>query len=124
MNYPTLVYRRWRGERKVMCDAEYKGVYSAEEHLAARADGWFDSVPEALAPPQQPDASRAEPQEPPEPEILRQTAAQVFELQEAPPDDAPPTRAELEEMAKELGIKVDGRWSDARLRTLIDEKLK
>ena len=30
-------------------------------------------------------------------------------------DDAPPTRAELEVRAAQLGIKVDGRWSDSRL---------
>jgi hypothetical protein len=32
-----------------------------------------------------------------------------------PADDAPPTRAEMEAEAKRRGIKVDGRWSDARL---------
>lgn len=30
-------------------------------------------------------------------------------------DDAPPTRAELEAKAAELGIKVDKRWGDRRL---------
>lgn len=38
-------------------------------------------------------------------------------------DDAPPTRAELEEQAKKLGIKVDGRYSDRRLLALIAEKM-
>lgn len=41
----------------------------------------------------------------------------------APADDAPPTRDELEQKAAELGIKVDGRWSDARLSKAIAEKL-
>ena len=35
-------------------------------------------------------------------------------------DDAPPTRAELEAKARELGIKVDGRYSDRKLLQLID----
>jgi hypothetical protein len=41
-----------------------------------------------------------------------------------PDDDAPPTRAELEQMAAELGIKVDRRQSDETLRRRIDEALK
>lgn len=38
-------------------------------------------------------------------------------------DDTPPTRAELEEQCKKLGIKVDGRYSDRRLLALIAEKM-
>ena len=34
-------------------------------------------------------------------------------------DDAPPTRAELQQKADELGIKVDGRWSDRKLGDVI-----
>ena len=42
-----------------------------------------------------------------------------------PPDDnAPPTRAELQTKADELGIKADGRWSDKRLSDEIAAKLK
>lgn len=37
---------------------------------------------------------------------------------------SPPTRAELEHKAKELGIKFDGRTSDKKLSDAIDEKLK
>jgi hypothetical protein len=36
-------------------------------------------------------------------------------------DDAPPTREELEQKAQELGIKFDGRTSDAKLEKLINE---
>lgn len=38
-------------------------------------------------------------------------------------EDTPPTRAELEEQCKKLGIKVDGRYSDRRLLALIAEKM-
>ena len=41
-----------------------------------------------------------------------------------PADDAPPTRAELEAKATELGIKWDGRWGDKRLSDAIAAKLK
>ena len=39
-------------------------------------------------------------------------------------DDAPPTRAELEQKAAELGIKFDGRWGDKRLGEAIAAALK
>lgn len=38
-------------------------------------------------------------------------------------DNAAPTRAELEQKAKELGIKYDGRWSDKRLASVIAERV-
>lgn len=41
-----------------------------------------------------------------------------------PEDDAPATRAELEQKAHELGIKFDGRTSDAKLAAKIAAELK
>jgi hypothetical protein len=38
-------------------------------------------------------------------------------------DNAPPTRAELETKAKELGIRFDGRTTDRKLGQLIQDKL-
>jgi hypothetical protein len=44
---------------------------------------------------------------------------------EAPEVPEPtPTRAEIEQMAKELGIKFDGRTSDRKLLKAIDDKLE
>ena len=40
------------------------------------------------------------------------------------PEDAPPTRAEMLEQAERIGLKVDGRWSDARLLDAIVAKMK
>jgi len=37
-------------------------------------------------------------------------------------EDAPPTRAELEQRARQLGIKFDGRTSDKKLADLIEAK--
>lgn len=65
--------------------------------------GWFKSIAEAWA-------SRAEVVQP-----VPEAPAVV------PADDAPPTRAELERKAKELGIKFDGRTGDKRLAALIAE---
>ena len=39
-------------------------------------------------------------------------------------DDAPPTRAELEQKATELGIKFDGRTGDKKLGELIAQYVK
>jgi len=39
------------------------------------------------------------------------------------PDDAPPTRTELEAKATELGIKFDGRTKDKKLGQLIQDRL-
>lgn len=43
---------------------------------------------------------------------------------EVPADDAPPTRAELEQQATAIGLKFDGRTPDARLARLIADNLQ
>ena len=67
------------------------------QYHAAKKAGWFDSVPEALA------------------AWKESLAAPVVA------DDAPPTRAEMEQRAKTLGIKFDGRTTDAALLRKISE---
>ena len=44
-------------------------------------------------------------------------------VQNAPQDDAAPTRAELEAKATELGIRFDGRTNDKKLGQLIQDRL-
>lgn len=70
-------------------------VEDLAQYHAAKKAGWFDSVPEALA-------------------AWRNGAVAVA-------DDAPPTRAEMEQQAKTLGIKFDGRTTDAALLRKISE---
>lgn len=66
------------------------------------ADGWFRTIPEAL-----------------------EAAAGSVVSDEAKEDEsAPPTRDELEQKATELGIKFDGRTTDAKLLAKIEEALK
>lgn len=65
------------------------------------AMGWFATITEALA-----------------------AAAAAEQDDEVPADDAPVTRSELEAKATELGIKFDGRTTDAKLLSKIDEALK
>lgn len=87
--FPRLVYRG---------PAVHMLVTDAAGFDAARAAGWFASVPEAAA------------------------GRHDDELPEA--DDAPPTRAELEQKAHELGIEFSPNIGDKKLAERIAEKLK
>lgn len=54
-----------------------------------------------------------------------QAAAIEAKPAETPADETtPPTRAELEQKATELGIAFDGRWGDKKLAAAIDAALK
>jgi hypothetical protein len=99
MDYPRMLYRV--GGPVALQDGDYDTLIVADEDAddAARADGWYET-----------------------PAAARETGEKV--RGDAPPDDAPPTRAELEEKARELGIKFDGRWGDRRLAAAIDAALK
>lgn len=72
-------------------------VENEKEFNKAISDGWFETVPDAKA-------------EKPSGKTI-------------PGDTDPPTREELEIQAKELEIKFDGRTSDAKLLTMINEAL-
>lgn len=74
----------------------------------AIADGWFLTTPEAK------DAYMAT-------QVGGVVGASV---DERPEESTAPTRAELEQKAEELGIKVDGRWSDKKVAWAIADKLK
>jgi hypothetical protein len=74
-----------------------KGVNSKAEHEAARKEGWFDTMPEAIA-----------------------GKSAVVDV---PADNKPPTRAELEHKAKELNIKFDKKVTDKDLADKITAAL-
>jgi hypothetical protein len=76
-------------------DADEEGAIEA-----AKAEGWFETTVEAK---DAVDAAKAK---------------REAEL------NAPPTRAELEAKAKELGIKFDGKTSDKKLVDLITANLE
>jgi pyridoxine/pyridoxamine 5'-phosphate oxidase len=57
-------------------------------------------------------------------EAAAQAEAQAVEaVATVPEDGAPPTRAELEAKATELGIRFDGRTKDKKLGQLIQDRL-
>lgn len=97
MSYPRLVYRCPGNIQRAGGTYDHKPVADDDENSAALADGWFATLPEAIE--------------------GKSVDAQAKEY------DAPPTREELETKAKELGIKFDGRTTDAKLGKLIDEAL-
>lgn len=75
---------------------DYKAVNSHDELRDALADGWFESLVEAVD--------------------GKPSQSSKF-------DDLPPTRAELEKKCDELGIKYNGRMKDDTLSQKIDEAL-
>lgn len=63
--------------------------------------------------------------------LLREQALQaqpvdlveIVEIVETPSDDAPPTRLELVEKAKDLGLKFTKRTSDEKILAMINESI-
>jgi hypothetical protein len=98
MEFPRLVYRCPGPFPRAGGTYGTKPVNTEAEFDSAVADGWFDTLPDAIE------------GKPPVPVV--------------PADDAPPTRDELEAKARELGIKFDGRTTDKKLSAAIDEPLK
>lgn len=83
-------------------------VQDAVELDTALADGWAETTPDALA--IAADANI---------KAMNAEAKQPEQVDE----DSSPTRAELEQKAAELGLKVDARWGDKRLGEEIAAKL-
>jgi hypothetical protein len=97
MKYSDIVYRCPGPHQRPGGTFDCRGVDSAEGHEQARHEGWFDTLPEAIA-------GKAS-------------------LKELPLNDAPPTRKELEQKATELNIKFDKKMSDEVLSKKISDAL-
>ena len=111
--------------RKGKHGLEYR---SEAPHLVAKrvAEGWSTSKADALAPKPAAKPADAKPPVPvaAAPAVAVAPAPDVSVDDEPEADDAPPTRAELEAKAAELGIKVDKRWSDRTLSERIESALE
>lgn len=103
MDYHELVYK-CPGEHHAHGGVTYKyrAVNSEDELNKCLSDGWHASLIDAV------DAFKN-----PNPVIEKPI----------PPDNAEPTREELELKATELGIKFDGRTNDAKLLKMINERI-
>lgn len=96
MKYPTMVYRCPGPHQRKGGTFDTRGVKSQEELEAALKDGWFETLPEAI-----------------------EGKASLKEL----PPETPPTREELEQKAKELGISFAPNIKDATLAKKISDTL-
>ena len=114
-------------------------VHGQEELDEKLANGWFPSSAAAIEaagdnafPPSKPRPKWAtkpvKKKKPARPLDWREQAKAKAEAAAVAPvvqadDDAPPTRAELEAKATELGIRFDGRTRDKKLGQLIQDRL-
>jgi hypothetical protein len=99
MIFPGFVYKspgRMGKVRKKTYD--WCAVQNEQELAEKLAQGWYATRDEAFAP---------KPLTPKQPDPIA--------------EDAPPTRAELEQKAREIGLKFDGRTSDRKLLKMIEE---
>jgi hypothetical protein len=100
--FPAMLYRHPAASRAAVAlqdgsyDTRIVGDQDAQDE--AIADGWHQTPGDAKA------------------------AAEAPAKETEPVDELPPTRAELETEAAELGLKVDGRMGDKKLAALIAEK--
>lgn len=96
-DYPRMLYQA-DGPHEIHGGRfDYRTVADDDELSAALGDGWHMTTDEARAP---------------KPETV------------VTPPDAPPTRAELEQKATELGITFDGRTTDAKLAAKVAALVK
>ena len=105
MSFPTIVYRcpgpHYGPSGKTY---ESKGIVDGAALADALADGWYETMPEAVAGPG-----------PLLVEVLEGNEVSAATALESLSDDDAPTRAELEQQAASLGVRFDGRTGDSLL---------
>ena len=109
--FPTILYKcpgNWPGNGYSFGT---RPANDQGEFDAAVSDGWHPTVPQAV------EAWR-------NPVVVVVKPEPVPVLDPVPDDNAPPTRAEIEQKAKELGIAVHHKHSDATLLKKIEDALK
>lgn len=99
MDFPTMVYKKGGPHSYKGGTYDYLGVKNDAELKKALSGGWATTLPEAMG---------------------EQPAVQPVEV---PDDTAPPTRAELEKQAGELGIKFTKKTTDDELNAKINAAL-
>jgi hypothetical protein len=123
--FPTLVYRApGSSQHSSGGRYRYRGAANQAEYDALLAEGWHSTILAAVV--AAGDRAFAHNRKPAG--LLAKARAKLAE--QAPvaaaeaEDDAPATRVEMEAKAAELGIKFDGRTTDARLLAKIAEALR
>jgi hypothetical protein len=105
--FPTIVYRTPGAHHCPGGTYDFLGVEDEVAFDEAVKDGWYPTMPEALAK-----------------ELAPQSLQSVIDQLEVLGDDEPPTRAELERQATELGIKFKKTTTDEELNLKINEALE
>jgi len=95
----TMLYK-WPGPHDIHGDRYDYKIVPDDEIQAALAAGWHLTTTDAKA-----------------------NAKKVLDVPPIPGDDEPPTREELEQKARELGIQFDGRTRDHKLSKMIADAL-
>jgi hypothetical protein len=108
MEFPRFVYLSPGNFGRGKSTYRYVSVNSLEEHDAYLAQGWSTSADLAI---DRANAPTPAPTPAPAPAPV------------VPDNNAPPTRAELETKARELGLKFDGRTSDRTLLRRITQAI-
>ena len=123
--FPALVYRApGSSQHSSGGRYRYRGAADQVEYDALLAEGWHSTILEAVV--AAGDRAFAHNRKPAgllakaRAKLAEQAPVAVVEAE----DDAPATRVEMEAKAAELGIKFDGRTSDARLLAKITEALR
>lgn len=98
MDFPALVYKNNGPHSRAGGTYDHKVVKDAAEFSVAVGEGWYRSLPEAIA-------------------GVSDSSVDAIE------DEAPVTRIELEAKAKELGIKFTKKTPDDDLSMLITTAL-
>ena len=94
-------------------------VFDAQSLANSLARGWHPTLEAAVA---AVEASARPVVAAPQAAAIVEAKAPVVDT--VPEDNAPPTREELEEKARELGVKFDGRTGDKLLLRRINEALE
>jgi len=119
MRFPVKLYKVPGRKRKDGIRCDWLEAFDQRSLDVSLSRGWYLSIADAQA------AAKRCPQQPPITTPVVSTISEpVAEAIEEVADDAPPTREELEEKARELGIKFDGRTGDKLLLKRITEALE
>ena len=102
--FAVLVYKDKGPHQRAGGTYDYTLVGSPEELAVALAAGWFETLPEAIAP--------------------KDVASPVASNTPEADDTAPPTRDELKAKAAELGLVFPANASDKKLADLIKATLE
>lgn len=104
-DFPTIVYRVPGEHIAPRGTYSYMGIADEAALDAALADGWHESLADAMTP-------------------AAKVLAQVIDAQDAIDDMSPATRDELAQKARELGVSFNARTKDEVLATRIAEALQ